>query len=102
MADIRIGRWALIAGYCGKLSPDVHEIAQVTNKLVKYVRYGSTMGQSSKSDVLATYATKEAAQYAQQILHGIRGERERRIQAAHTSANDQADKFLADEQEPGL
>lgn len=90
------GKWAVSRGSYGQgFNPDVWEIAAVTEKLVKYIRWGTQFGQVPKEDVMAVFSTKEEADLLCQSIAGIKGERDRRIRAANDAAEAALKKLLA-------
>jgi hypothetical protein len=96
--DLSIGRWAVMSGYGGRLTAseyDLIQISKVTEKLVK----GKLCGirherQLPKDAVMATFATEDEAKHLISKIAGIRGERDRRVNAATESATAALDKLL--------
>ncbi len=95
MIDFSIGRWMVVPGFDGVLTADAREVIATTEKLAKFTTYGTRFRQVSKSDVIATFETQQEAEQLCQTLRGIKGERDRRIQAAHLAAKKQADDLIA-------
>jgi len=95
--DFTPGRYAIVPGYDGPITPSFICIEQETPKLLKFKRYRDILGQVPKDSVMATVATVAEADRLVNTIAGIRGERDRRIQAARVAANDALVKLLVKE-----
>lgn len=90
-----VGHFAVTMGsYDGLLNPGLVKIAEVTDKLVKSLRFGR-MAHTPKTSVIAVFETQEEAERLINTLAGIRGEKNRRIQAASAAAVEQARAAIA-------
>lgn len=84
------GQWALFTGYGGRLSPDLILVGKVTAKQITGTEPPYTRERRvNRDDLIAAFDERESAERHRQAIHGIRGERDRRIAAAHATADDQ-------------
>lgn len=98
MADETLvpGCWILVKGWSdGILNPDIEEVVQVTDKLVRFKGYGNRARQTSKAEVIAAFPSMDEAVRLKEALNGVRGERDRRVTAANDAASKAAAKLIA-------
>ena len=98
MTEIAVGQYAVIPGYSGAsgvLSPDIHKVVRITEKLVFLALYGTRQRQVAKTDVLASFDSEDDAQKLVSKLAGIKGEQDRRIVAAQQAASKAAHAAIA-------
>jgi hypothetical protein len=94
--NLQVGQWALVTkSYDGRLRPDVVQIAALTPKLVKWPLWGNRFRQAPRLDVIAAFAEQKDAERLRDTLAGIRGERDRRIAAAHSASAEAADMAIS-------
>lgn len=93
MVDTTPGRWGLFSGWSGRFRPEIGIIEKVTPKRI-VAKIAGNHRHFSVSDLMASFSTIEDAQKARNSIDGIRGERERRLNAAHEAANHALDALL--------
>jgi hypothetical protein len=96
--DLSIGRWAVMPGYGGRLAANEYDLIQITKVTEKLIKgrpgWGGSDRQFPKDAVMATFATQDEAKRLISKIAGIRGERDRRVNAATEAATAALDKLL--------
>lgn len=98
--DFTPGRWAIVRGYSSlfsdaRLRPSVFRIDSETPKTIRQLR-GSRNETKQKLDVMATFADEQEAHQFVQAVDGIRGEMNRRENAAREWAFKALDHKLSE------
>lgn len=96
--DYSVGRFAVVSGHGydtqPRLRPQVFRIDAETPKTIKQQR-GTRHDVKQKTEVMATFADEQSAKHLVQAIDGIRGEQDRRINAARMWATKAADDKLS-------